>query len=451
MSSDSFTLSIFAQNPSDIPPEIRSLSSKTQVHSYDPEKMTEEPAEIPQVVVCFSSHGEMAPLEIAQTLRMAMPSVPMYYVALDPKEFDKKRLVKNGFNDAFLLPWEKTELARAMQDELLYSAIPEMRDYRPVKVLDLVPGTVMEFNTRIFLPMNGKFVVFAREGEEVPLEKIAKLNERNQNTLYVHKEELPKFHQYTVSAFKQAGRTGESATAKEQRLKTGIRELVSDMFIDDTQENTFKKSQVLMDDLKKTVLSLVQEESPNILQKIDLMVNQESDFYGHLSRVATYAALFAMELGMDKPVELGLAGLLHDIGLTALPPDVMSVPPDQMGPEMRKAYDQHPKQSVDIIRLKKMLVSDRVLKAILHHEERLDGSGKPDGLKGKKVSAEGQVVAIADQFDYLTSLKPGEKKLTPAEAFDELIRINSADPVRMGIDLETLKKLKAGYFKGRAS
>lgn len=444
---DSFNLTIYANNSADIPAEIRALSDNITIQSYDVEKMTEEPASIPQTVICFTSHGEMSPLEIAQTLRMTMPDVPMYYVALDPKEFDKKRLIKNGFNDAFLLPWEKAELARSMKEEMLYSSIPEMRNYRPVKVLDLIPETVMEFNTRIYLPTNKMFVVFAREGEQVSVDKLKKLNERNQNTLYVHKEDMDKFHEYTVKAFKQVGRAGESETEKEQRLKVGIRELVSDMFIDDNQENTFKKSHILMEDLKKTVISLVEEENPSVLKKIDTLVHQESDFYGHLSRVATYATLFAIALELEKPVDLGLAGLLHDIGLTALPPEAMAVPYEQLSPELKKAYDQHPKLTIDIIRLKRMVISERVQKAILHHHERLDGTGTPAGLKPPKISIEGQILGIADQFDYLTSLRPDQERRTPMEALDHLLQLNSADPVRMGIDINLLKKLKEAYSR----
>lgn len=447
--SEEFSLTIYASKADDIPGEIKNLTQKIVINSYDVEKMTEEPAQLPQVVLCFSSNGEMSALEIAQTLRMSMPTVPMYYVALDPKEFDKKRLIKNGFNDAFLLPWEKTELARSMKEEMLYSTLPEMRDYRPVKILDLIPGSVMSFDTRVFLPANNKFVVFAREGEAVLEDKMAKLKERNQNTLYVHKEAMDKFYDYTVEAFKLIGKSGESQTAKEQRLKIGIRELVSDMFIDDTHENTFKKSQLLLEDLKKTVMSMIEDDNKNLIGMINNMVNQESDFYGHLSRVATYATLFAITLDLEKPVELGLAGLLHDIGLTALPPQAMSVPYEQLSPELKSAYDQHPKLSIDIIRMKKLLVSDRIQKAILHHHERLDGTGTPSQLKGKKVSIEGQILNIADQFDELTTKDITQEKISPQSAFEIIFNENASNPVQMGIDIEIIKKLMHSYFEGK--
>lgn len=447
MSEAEFKLTIFAAKKEDIPKEITALTSNITIHPYDVDMMTEEPTVQPQVVLCFTSHGEMSALEIAQTLRMSMPEVPMYYVALDPKEFDKKRLIKNGFNDAYLLPWEKTELARSMKEEMLYTTIPEMRDYRPVQVLDLIPGSVMDFDTRVFLPANNKFVVFAREGEPVLEEKMAKLKERNQNTLYVHKEEMSKFYSYTVEAFKMIGKQGESATQKEFRLKVGIRELVSDMFIDDSHENTFKKSQNLMEDLKKTVMSMIEEDNSNLIGKINSMINQESDFYGHLSRVATYATLFAITLDLEKPVELGLAGLLHDIGLTALPPEVMATPYDKLSPDAKAAYDKHPQISIDIIRMKKMVVSDRIQKAILHHHERLDGTGTPHSLKSKKISIEGQVIAIANRFDHLTTMKKDVEKFTARQAFDLIMNENSQDPVRMGIEVDLIRKLISAFFE----
>lgn len=444
---NTFSLKIYASNPSDVPHEIRTLTNDVQILGYDVEKMTESSGPAPQSIICFTSRGILSPLEIAQTLRMMLPDVPMFYVALDPKEFDKKRLIKNGFDDAFLLPWEKTELARSMKEEMLYSSVPEMKNYRPIKVLDLIPGTTATFTTKVYLPVNKMFVVFSREGEEVDEEKINRLQERSQNTVYVHKEEMDKFNSYTVKAYKEIGWSGESETTKEFRLKVGIRELVSDMFIDDNQENTFKKSHALMDELKKTVTSLVEKPHPKLLKKIDVLVYQESDFYGHLSRVATYATLFAITLDLDKPVELGLAGLLHDIGLTALPPAAMSVPYEQLNLELKKIYDQHPKLSIDIIRLKKMVVSERIQKAILHHHEKLDGTGTPDGLKAKKISIEGQIISLADQFDELTSLNSKQQKLSPKEAFEKILYDNSSDPVRMGIDISIIKQLKEAYLK----
>lgn len=446
MSAAGFHLLIYAKDKSDVPPEYLQMGTY-DILPYDEEKMMEALPTRPTCILCFSSKGGMSSFEIAQTLRMNFPDTPMFFIALDPKEFEKKGLIKNGFTNAFLIPWESSELAIAMKEEMLYAQIPEMKDFRPVKIVDLIPGTELSFGTRIYLPTNNKFVTFAREGEAISEEKLAKLGERGQNTLFVHKDEMSRFQEYTVDAFKRVGRSGMSATEKEARLKAGIRELVSDMFVQDTQTSTFGRSSALLGELQTVVKTLVEEESPGILAKIDQMVNQESDFYGHLSRVATYATLFAIALEVEKPAELGLAGILHDIGLTALPASVMTSDPTSLTPEGRAAYDKHPELSLDIIKMKRMVVSDRVQKAIVQHHERLDGAGTPNQLPGRKFTKEAQILSIANEFDRLTTMKVGRPRATPAEALDQMIATNIANPVAAGVETEILKKLKEAYIK----
>jgi HD-GYP domain-containing protein (c-di-GMP phosphodiesterase class II) len=182
-----------------------------------------------------------------------------------------------------------------------------------------------------------------------------------------------------------------------------------------------------------------------VLKKLDQMINQESDFYGHLSRVATYATLFAIALKVEFPVDLGLAGLLHDIGLTALPAQAVDVPYEKLSKELKAAYDQHPQLSIDIIRLKRMVVKERVQKAILQHHERLDGTGTPHQLSGRKVLPEAQILAIATAFDDLTTLTPGRPPLTPVAAFEHLLQLHGGDPTRMGIDVNLIRKLREIY------
>lgn len=447
MASDPFHLLIYAKDKADVPIEYTRVGSHV-ILPYDEEKMMDPPEVAPSCVLCFSSRGGMSSIEIAQTLRMSMPSLPMFYIALEPNEFDKKGLIKNGFSNAFLLPWENSELASAMKEQMLYSSVPEMKDYRPVKIVDLIPETVLSFGTRIYLPSNQKFVTFGREGEEIGAEKLSKLHDRGQNTLFVHKDDLDKFHAYTVEAFKAAGRAGISATEKEARLKNGIRELVSEMFVQDAQTSTFGRSNALMQELIEVVKTLISEDSPGLLAKIEQMINQESDFYGHLSRVATYATIFAMALDIEKPAEIGLAGLLHDIGLTALPPTLIGRKPEELTPEALEAYNKHPQFSVDIIKMKRMVVSDRIQRAILQHHERLDGTGTPNQLNGRKVTIEAQVVAVANEFDHLTTMEVGRAKMMPFQAFDFMIQKNGADPVRAAVDIDLLKRLKSAYAQG---
>lgn len=442
-----FQIAVYGAGPAQLSDDVKSLGSGIMYYEYDAEKMMDALEPTPNLILCYPS-AEMPALEIAQTIRMNYPEMAVFFIASDKKDFDKKKLIKNGFTDAYLLPWEKADFLRSLKEEAVFSLQPELRDYKPIKVVDLHQGSVLDFGVRIFLPRNNKLLPFASAGDPISEEKYNKLNESNMNTLYVHKDDVQKFQQYTANVLKNTMKSGTmSETEKQEKLERSVRELISDMFIEDSRENTFGKSQSLLKEVKEIINILLNDEHSDTLKKINMIVNQEENFYLHLSNVSTYAGLFAIIIGMEKPDELALAGLLHDIGKINLPPEIVDLDKSQMGKDALEAYKNHPKYSLDVAKLKRIVLPDRVSKAILHHHEAMNGTGYPSGLEAQRISKEGRLLAIANEFDHMTSLKPDQKSLTPREALIKLHEVNAADPGRMILDIEMLKKLKEFFIK----
>lgn len=442
-----FQIAVFGAGPEKLPSEVKAMGSGIMYYVYDIEKIMDPLEPTPHLILCYPSEI-MPALEIAQSLRMNYPDLPVFFIAVEKKDFDKKKLIKNGFTDAFLLPWEKADFFKSMKQEALYSVQPELRDYKPVKVVDLHPGTVLDFGVRVFLPRNNKLLPFASAGDSIAEEKIQKLNESNQNTLYVHKDDVEKFYQYTAGVLKKLVKSNTmSETEKQFKLEKTVRELISDMFIEDSRENTFAKSQALLKEVKEIINILITDENADLYKKIGLIINQEENFYLHLSNVSTYAGLFAIVLGMEKPEELALAGLMHDIGKINLPPEIADLDMSMMSSEALTAYKNHPKYSLDVAKLKRLVLPDRVAKAILHHHENMNGTGYPSGLEGPRISKEGRLLAIANAFDHLTAMKPGKSNLTMREALIKMFDENASDPGRMIYDLEMLKRLKDFFIK----
>jgi putative nucleotidyltransferase with HDIG domain len=259
---------------------------------------------------------------------------------------------------------------------------------------------------------------------------------------------LENFHNYTKTVLKEIGQI-ESETVRQEKMRTAVRELVSDLFVDDVEENTFGKSKAIIEELSKTVSTMMKEEHPVILKRMESLLNEEQSFYRHLSNVSTYAMVFAMALGLEKPTEIAIAGILHDIGKTALPMEIADQEPEQMGPHAFEAYQKHPELTIEVIKMKRVPLPERVTKCILQHHERMDGQGYPQQLNASRICVEAKVLAIADEFDYLTALKPGRPKLTPRQALDELIQDNSHNPGRMRLDLELLLTLRGVLYEGK--
>ncbi|MFI7503779.1 HD-GYP domain-containing protein [Streptomyces sp. NPDC049687] len=123
---------------------------------------------------------------------------------------------------------------------------------------------------------------------------------------------------------------------------------------------------------------------------------------GHSERVGHASMMIARELGMDESrVEvLRFAGILHDVGKLGVPTRLLRKD-GPLTPEERRVIELHPEYGHEITRGISFLGEAR--SAILHHHERIDGSGYPYGLVGGQIPEPARVVAVADAFDAMTS------------------------------------------------
>lgn len=438
-----FRITIYGAEESQVHPEIKKTSPEIKYLPYDIEQMLEPSDIVPDVILCYPPAEDLnlPALEIAQTLRSIYMETPLFFISLDKKTFDKKRLIKNGFTQAFLLPWEKADLLRSMGDEQICSMLPELRDYKAIKVADIKPGIVLDFSMKVYLPRSNKLLPFSHEGDPISDEKFQKLSESNMNTLFVKKDEVEKFRKYTAKLFKDL----MSETDKQDKLEVCVRDLISDMFIEDVKENTFGASQALLNEVKEIISILIEDAHKEIAVKVDALINQEQNFYLHLSNVSTYGGLFAMVLGLPNPQDVALAGLLHDIGKINLPPEFADLPENDLSQTAKEAFKKHPEFTIDILKLRRIALPQPAMNAILHHHEAVNGTGYPRGLEGPRISKEGKVLAIANEFDNLTSIQPGKLSLSPRAALE--LMLDSNIHTSMKLDLDMLKKLKSVFLK----
>jgi diguanylate cyclase (GGDEF)-like protein/putative nucleotidyltransferase with HDIG domain len=140
----------------------------------------------------------------------------------------------------------------------------------------------------------------------------------------------------------------------------------------------------------------------------------------HSERVADLAARLAMRLGVDREqVELTrLAGSLHDLGKLAIPEEILRKP-GPLSETERLVLERHPQIG---FRMLESLGVDPVADWVLHHHERWDGSGYPDGLPGDDIPLGARIIFVADAYDAMTSDRVYRDRLTDDEAITELER-----------------------------
>ncbi|MEV5726390.1 HD-GYP domain-containing protein [Streptomyces pharetrae] len=142
---------------------------------------------------------------------------------------------------------------------------------------------------------------------------------------------------------------------------------------------------------------------------------------GHGERVGQASMMIARELGMDdERVEvLRFAGILHDVGKLGVPTRLLRKD-GPLTPEERRIIELHPEYGHEMVRGISFLGEARA--AVLHHHERMDGSGYPYGLVGSQIPESARVVAVADAFDAMTSTRSYRRARPVPAALAELER-----------------------------
>jgi putative nucleotidyltransferase with HDIG domain len=123
---------------------------------------------------------------------------------------------------------------------------------------------------------------------------------------------------------------------------------------------------------------------------------------GHARRVSAYAVRLAAQFGLATDVveSIRLGALLHDIGKLMVPVSILTKPgrlDEREWVELRS----HPDKAIEL--LERVSLDDRTRDIVLHHHERHDGKGYPDGLHGNEITWPVRIVSVMDSFDALTS------------------------------------------------
>lgn len=169
-------------------------------------------------------------------------------------------------------------------------------------------------------------------------------------------------------------------------------------------------------------LQLVEDISASIARNpgaiISLARLKTADDYTYMHSVAVCAMMVALakQMGLDDTQTrlCGMAGLLHDMGKVAMPTKVLNKPGKLTDAEF-DVMRSHPAEGYKILTASSAV--DAVsLDVVLHHHEKIDGSGYPEGLNGEGISLYAKMAAVCDVYDAITSNRPYKSGWDPAES-----------------------------------
>jgi putative nucleotidyltransferase with HDIG domain len=172
--------------------------------------------------------------------------------------------------------------------------------------------------------------------------------------------------------------------------------------------------------------ALVEEISSSVLRNPGALISlarlRSADDYTYMHSVAVCALMVALArpLGLDEKQtrDAGMAGLLHDLGKALMPMEVLNKPGKLTDEEFR-IIKSHPVEGHRLL-LEGGGASAVALDVCLHHHEKVNGTGYPDGLKADEISLFAKMGAVCDVYDAITSNRPYKEGWDPAESIRKM-------------------------------
>ena len=182
-------------------------------------------------------------------------------------------------------------------------------------------------------------------------------------------------------------------------------------------------AQIELDKVEPMVETMVDSVFSNQNALLPLAGLKQHDTYTFEHSVSVCALMVAFSRGLELPRELireiALGALLHDVGKAKVPEEILNKPARLTEAEFARMKN-HVVQSIVLLQHTPG-ISETALKVAGQHHERYDGTGYPNQLKGEGISLYGQMAAIVDVYDAISSDRVYHKGMAPSEALKKLL------------------------------
>lgn len=237
---------------------------------------------------------------------------------------------------------------------------------------------------------------------------------------------------------RRIGRQGYAASYTLPMFSDGV--FLGFLFFNSYEQDVFTESALQQIDVYAHMISLMVVNEMTAIKTLSAAIKttnklthlRDPETGSHLDRMSRYSRLIAKSLADEYDLDdsyiehIFMFSPLHDIGKIGIPDNIL-LKPDKLNAAEKSIMDTHAIKGREIIDdllenfgLNNIYYRDMLRNIAEHHHEAVNGKGYPSGKKGDEIPLEARIVAVADVFDALTSVRPYKKAWSNEEAIKTL-------------------------------
>ncbi|MFQ6112003.1 MAG: HD-GYP domain-containing protein [Nitrospinota bacterium] len=281
----------------------------------------------------------------------------------------------------------------------------------------LLEEGVLWFDLYLFDRERGELIPYMDTGLNFSRRMKEELLEQGIEILYVPTRDGKALDDYVESRLPRVLKSNIPSDRKLELVYNSAKSIMEETFAGYSDEKNIQRAKKIVSGIVD--LFITEKEA---LKSIISLTIHDYYTYAHSLHVCLYGTATALRVyprkRRDKIKRISFGLLMHDIGKTKVDPAILKKPGTLTEEEWREIR-KHPWWGYRILEDMRELTPD-VAKIVLHHHERVNGSGYPSGLKGFEMGMPARICAFADVFDAMTTNRPFQKGMP---AYDVLTYI----------------------------
>ena len=205
-----------------------------------------------------------------------------------------------------------------------------------------------------------------------------------------------------------------------ESVRARVAEGVSYLYSNTDSEKLADATKDIANDLMKAI-----DENDAIAVDISALKVSDEYTFKHSVDVATMSMIVAKKLGMshDEIYDIGIAGLLHDIGKSKIPNEILNKP-GRLTEDEFDIMKQHSVFGYRILQQKKD-IKESIKLAVLQHHEKINGNGYPMGVGVTQITPFAKILSVVDIYDALVTERPYKEGFSPRDAVEMLMAMTA--------------------------